>query len=162
MYQPFKIPIKWDVSTMLASFRPKSTPRHRLSRFVTKEAIARLLKIKVEQIYRFECWAHILYVHAKGMSRFVSYADFPPVLGVESPSGLDFGYWKRRIASQKERHAPDFWVDFYADRFHQAVSVVELFEWGEMVGVIKLMLGAIGLESLRKVYAQEKSLLEHF
>ncbi|MEG5001704.1 hypothetical protein [Microcoleus sp. B4-D4] len=147
---------------MLASFRPKSTPRHRLSRFVTKEAIARLLKIKIEQIYRFECWAHILYVHAKGMSRFVSYADFPPVLGVESPSGLDFGYWKRRIASQKERNAPDFWVDFYAEKFHKAVSVAELFEWGEMVGVIKLMLSRIAVESLRKVYAQEKSLLEHF
>jgi hypothetical protein len=81
---------------------------------------------------------------------------------VESPSGLDFGYWKRRWASQKQRHAPDFWVDFYADRFHKAVSVSELLEWGELVGVIKLMLGAIGLESLRKVYAQEKSLLEHF
>ncbi len=147
---------------MLASFRPKSTPRHRLSRFVTKEAIARLLKIAVEQIYRFECWAHILYVHAQGMSRFVSYADFPPVVGVESPSGLDFGYWKRRMASLKERYAPDFWVDFYAERFREAVSVAELLEWGELVGVVKLMLGAIGLESLRKVYAQEKSLLEHF
>ncbi len=147
---------------MLASFRPKSTPRHRLSRFVTKEAIARLLKIKVEQIYRFECWAHILYVHAQGMSRFVSYADFPPVVGVESPSGLDFGYWKRRMASLKERYAPDFWVEFYADKFREAVSVAELLEWGELVGVVKLMLGAIGLESLRKVYAQEKSLLEHF
>jgi hypothetical protein len=101
-------------------------------------------------------------VHAKGMSRFVSYADFPPVLGVESPSGLDFGYWKRRIASQKERHAPDFWVDFYADRFHKAVCVSELLEWGELVGVIKFMLRSIAVESLRKVYAQEKSLLEHF
>jgi len=28
--------------------------------------------------------------------------------------------------------------------------------------VIKLMLSAIGLESLRKVYAQEKYVLEHF
>jgi hypothetical protein len=53
-------------------------------------------------------------------------------------------------------------VDFYADRFQKAVCVSELLEWGELVGVIKLMLGAIGLESLRKVYAQEKSLLEHF
>lgn len=147
---------------MLASFRPKSTPRHRLSRFVTKEAIARLLKIAVEQIYRFECWAHILYVHAQGMSRFVSYADFPPVVGVESPSGLDFGYWKRRMASLKERYAPDFWVDFYAVKFREAVSVAELLEWGELVGAIKLMLSAIALESLRKVYVQEKHLLEHF
>ncbi|WP_293331327.1 hypothetical protein [Microcoleus sp. CAWBG58] len=147
---------------MLASFRPKSTPRHRLSRFVTKEAIARLLKIAVEQIYRFECWAHILYVHAQGMSRFVSYADFGPVVGVESPSGLDFGYWKRRMASQKQRYAPDFWVDFYAEKFREAVSVAELLEWGELVGAIKLMLSAIALESLRKVYAQEKHLLEHF
>jgi len=147
---------------MLTKFSRKSTPRNRLSRFVTKEAIARLLKIKVEQIYRFECWAHILYVHAEGMSRFVSYADLPPVVGEEAPSGVDFGYWKRRMASQKERYAPDFWVDFYADKFHQAVCVSELLEWGELVGAIKLMLSAIALESLRKVYAQEKSLLEHF
>ncbi|TAE98064.1 MAG: hypothetical protein EAZ78_24830 [Oscillatoriales cyanobacterium] len=147
---------------MLTKFSRKSTPRNRLSRFVTKEAIARLLKIKVEQIYRFECWAHILYVHAQGMSRFVSYADFPPVVGEEAPSGVDFGYWKRRMASLKERYAPDFWVDFYGDKFREAVSVAELLEWGELVGVIKLMLSAIGLESLRKVYAQEKYLLEHF
>lgn len=147
---------------MLASFRPKSTPRHRLSRFVTKEAIARLLKIAVEQIYRIECWAHILYVHARGMSRFVSYADFPPVVGVESPSGLDFGYWKRRRMNQKQRFAPDFWVDFYAEKFRKAISVVQLFDWGKLVGEIKLMLSAIDLESLRKVYAQEKYLLEHF
>ncbi|MGB8688895.1 MAG: hypothetical protein WCD53_16375, partial [Microcoleus sp.] len=92
----------------------------------------------------------------------VSYADFPPVLGVESPSGLDFGYWKRRMASLKERYAPDFWVDFYGDKFREAVSVSELLEWGELVGVVKWMLSAIGLESLRKVYAQEKSLLENF
>lgn len=101
-------------------------------------------------------------MHAQGMSRFVSYADLPPILGVESPKGLDFGYWKRRMASLKERFAPDFWVDFYGDKFHQAVSVAELLEWGELVGAIKLMLSAIALESLRKVYAQEKHLLEHF
>lgn len=162
MYQLSEIFINWDVRTMLTKFSRKSTPRNRLSRFVTKEAIARLLKIKVEQIYRFECWAHILYVHAQGMSRFVSYADFPPVLGVESPAGLDFGYWKRRMASVKQRYAPDFWVDFYGEKFQKAVSVAELLEWGELVGVIKLMLSAIDLESLRKIYAQEKSLLEHF
>jgi hypothetical protein len=66
------------------------------------------------------------------------------------------------MASLKERYAPNFWVDFYADKFHKAVSVAEFLEWGELVGVVKLMLSAIGLESLRKVYAQEKSLLEHF
>ncbi|XZO04059.1 MAG: hypothetical protein ACM65L_10200 [Microcoleus sp.] len=147
---------------MLTKFSRKSTPRNKLSRFVTKESIARLLKIKVEQIYRFECWAHILYVHAQGMSRFVSYADLPPVVGVESPSGLDFGYWKRRMASLKERYAPNFWVEFYADKFREAVSVAELLEWGELVGVVKLMLSRIAVESLRKVYAQEKYLLEHF
>jgi hypothetical protein len=54
-------------------------------------------------------FANLCYVHAQGMSRFVSYADFPPV-----------------------------------------------------VGAIKLMLSAIDLELLRKVYGQEKSLLEHF
>ena len=66
------------------------------------------------------------------------------------------------MASLKERYAPDFWVDFYGEKFREAVSVVELLEWRELVGVIKLMLGAIVLESLRKVYAQEKYLLEHF
>ncbi|NJK69403.1 MAG: hypothetical protein HC786_26005 [Richelia sp. CSU_2_1] len=147
---------------MLASFRPKSTPAHRLSRFVTKEALARLLKIKVEQIYRIERWRHILYVHATGMSRFVSYADLPPILGVESPAGLDFAFWKRRLANKKEKYAPHFWVDFYAEKFRKAISVVQLFEWGKLLGAIKLMLSAIELESLRQVYAQEKYLLEHF
>ena len=147
---------------MVANFSPKSTPVHPLSRFATKEAIARLLKIKVEQIYRIERWRHILYVHAQGMSRFVSYADLPPILGVESPKGVDFGYWKRRMASKKQRNAPDFWVDFYAEKFHQAVSVPELFDWGKLVGLIKFMLPQISVESLRNVYAQEKYVLEHF
>jgi hypothetical protein len=147
---------------MLASFRPKSTPAHRLSRFVTKEAVARLLKIAAEQIYRIERWRHILYVHAQGMSRFVSYADLPPILGVESPAALDFAFWKRRMARKQEQHAPNFWVGFYAEKFQKAVSVPELFEWGKLVGAIKFVLSAIELESLRNVYAQEKHLLEHF
>jgi hypothetical protein len=73
------------------------------------------------------------------VSRFVSYADLPPILGVESPAGLDFAFWKRRLARKKEQYAPYFWVDFYADKFHQAVSVHELFEWGKLVGVIKFV-----------------------
>jgi hypothetical protein len=133
-----------------------------LSQFATKESIARLLKINVEQIYRIERWWHILYVHAQGMSRFVSYADLPPILRVESPKSLDFGYWKRRRISKKERNAPDFWVDFYGQKFHQAVSVPELFDRGRLVGVIKFMLPKIAVESLRNVCAQEKYVLEHF
>jgi hypothetical protein len=112
-------------------------------------------------------YLHWVRDRSAGWARFAARSEqlrslFPPVLGVESPSGLDFGYWKRRRMNQKQRFAPNFWVDFYAEKFRKVISVVQLFDWGKLVGELKLMLSAIDLESLRKIYAQEKYLLEHF
>jgi hypothetical protein len=53
-----------------------------LSRFVTKEAVAKVLKVKPEQIREIRCWAYVIHVVGVGLSRFVSYADMPPILGV--------------------------------------------------------------------------------
>src|SRR6476469_8533299 len=46
------------------------------SRFVTEETVALLFNISPEQIYRIDCCHNVVYVHAKGLSRFVSSADF--------------------------------------------------------------------------------------
>ncbi len=87
---------------------------HQLLRFVTEETVAFLFKITVEQIYRIECWQHVVYVHAKGVSRFVSYADFPPVITAEKPDPKDFIYWRKRWVKKFKRIvAPEFWVSFY-------------------------------------------------
>jgi hypothetical protein len=61
----------------------KSSVLHPLVRFVTEETAAMLFNLKPDEIYRIDCWQHVVYVHGKGVSKFVSYADFPPILGVE-------------------------------------------------------------------------------
>lgn len=75
---------------MLATLKPRSLPLHRLTRFVTKEAIARLLKTHPDQIWEVRRWAYVLLVVGKGISRFVSYADLPPIPNVAPPEGRDF------------------------------------------------------------------------
>jgi len=55
----------------------KSPVLHPLVRFVTEETAALLFNLKPEEIYRIDCWRHVVYVHGKGVSKFVSYADFP-------------------------------------------------------------------------------------
>lgn len=63
---------------MVSSSQPESKPIHPQARFVTTEAIALLLQLKPEQIYRIDCWQYVIHVVAKGISTFVSYADLPP------------------------------------------------------------------------------------
>ncbi len=48
---------------------------HPLLRFVTKETVAFLFKIEVEQIYRIECWQHVVYVHAEGVNNMLPAFD---------------------------------------------------------------------------------------
>ena len=55
-----------------------------------------MFDLAVEEIYSVERWAHIVYVRGRGVSRFVSYADFPPRLGVAPPTDKDFALWRRR------------------------------------------------------------------
>ena len=49
----------------------KSSEIHPLARFVTEEAVCLKFNIKFEDIYIVECWQYIVYVHAKGVSKFV-------------------------------------------------------------------------------------------
>jgi hypothetical protein len=144
-----------ELHIMIASFKPKSIGWHPLCRFVTKNAIARLLKVPVKHIYHVRLWFRVILVVGKGISRFVSYADLPPILGVDVPQGRDYFYWQRRWPG---KYAPDFWSEFYADRFQQATSMDRLFAWAKLVGLIKYLLTPEGLESLRSLYRQKKAI----
>src|SRR6476469_581794 len=102
---------------MIASYQLKSSTfacskiihqspiMHPLERFVTEETVALLFNISAEEIYRIECCRYMVYVHAKGISRFVSYADFPPIVGVNAIAPQDFGRWYKRW---KSKQAPAF------------------------------------------------------
>ena len=81
---------------MLTTSQLNSKPLHRLARFVTEEAAAIMFNLQQDEIYLVERWAYVVYVHGKGVSRFVSYADFPPILTVAPPIDKDFVYWRRR------------------------------------------------------------------
>lgn len=148
---------------MLTTSAPNSNPLHRLARFVSKEAAAVMFNIQQTEIYKVERWANIVYVHAKGISRFVSYADFPPNLAVASPTDKDFSYWRRRWKKrqqeQQKRQAPPFWVDFFARQFQAASSIANLRTWGELLGTIKFSFGEASLQSLRASYSDRQLLL---
>ena len=137
----------------------KSPILHPLARFVTEETVALLFNISVDEIYRIECCRYMVYVHAKHISRFVSYADFPPIVGVNEPTLQDFGRWYKRW---KSKLAPVFWTKFYTHHFKQAVSVDSLWEWGLLVAKVKSAISGAGLQQLRDVYAAEKDLMEKF
>ncbi|WP_045055868.1 hypothetical protein [Aliterella atlantica] len=148
---------------MLTTSEPKSNPLHRLARFVSTEAAAVMFDIQQAEIYRVERWANIVYVHAKGISRFVSYADFPPSLAVASPTDKDFSYWRRRWKKrqqeQQKRQAPPFWIEFFARKLDSAISIVDLRTWGELIGTIKFSFREDSLQLLRASYSDRQFLL---
>ncbi len=119
---------------MLTNFQPRALPLHRLTRFVTKEAIARLLKIQPDHIWEIQRWAYVILVVGKGFSRFVSYADLPPVPHVALPDVPDILCWLRRW---KEKRSPRFWVEFYAEQIQETFAAEELLAWGKLVNRIK-------------------------
>lgn len=92
-------------------------------------------------------------MHAKGISRFVSYADFPPILGVELPKPQDFGRWYKRWKGKK---APDFWTQFYAHQFKNAREASQQLAWGKLVAEVKSLFLPTALQQLRDVWAYEK------
>lgn len=142
---------------MVATPEPKAKSAHPLSRFVSAEAIALHLQMQPEDIYRIDCWRYVIHVVGKGLSTFVSYADLPPILGVKSPTAEDINCWRKRWKSNKFK-APDFWKEFYAQKFRKAPYLEKLHSWGELVAKIKFGLSEAALEWLRIVYAQEKEL----
>jgi hypothetical protein len=151
---------------MISTLQPSSKPIHPLARFVNKITAALLFNLKPQQIKRVECWRYVVYVHGEGVSCFVSYADFPPVLEVEPPSNIDFIYWRKRWKKtqnpEKRKQAPDFWLKFFAYQFQHTASVTQLFNWGKLVNLVKSLLSEAILDNLREVYRQEKWVLENF
>jgi len=139
---------------MIPTSQPLSP--HRLARFVTKETAALIFHLKPEQIYRIECWKNVVYVHGKGISKFISYADFPPILGVEVPTEADFSYWHKRWKKTqkpgKRNYAPSFWLQFFVYRFEQTASLTELYQWGELLAFVKFAFSIATLEQLRDQY----------
>jgi hypothetical protein len=146
---------------MLSTPEPESRAVHPLARFVTKEAIALLLNRKPEEIYRIDCWRHVIHVVGKGVSRFVSYADIPPILGVEPPKPEDFVCWRKRWRNNKFK-APKFWAEFYKQKFKLALSLPEMYKWGELVGLVKFAFCEAAVESLRNVYTEERYWMDKF
>ena len=141
----------------------KSSEIHPLARFVTEEAVCLKFKIKFEDIYVVECWQYVVYVHGKGLSKFVSYADFPPVIGVTPPTTSETTKWRRRWLKQNSfiysKQAPIWWARFFAIQFKQALSDKVLYEWGKLINSIKFAFNEEILQLLRNCYRHNKELL---
>jgi hypothetical protein len=164
-----------DASTMVSSFKPKaiairpskivhkSPIIHPTARFVTEEAVSLMFNISLEDIYTVECWRFIVYIHGKGVSKFVSYADFPPIVGVEPPTVLEMVKWRKRWRKQLDashkKQAPQWWADFFAHEFLQALSEAILYSWGQLIALIKFAFDEETLQQLRENYRQDKVLL---
>ncbi|MBD0346745.1 MAG: hypothetical protein ICV63_18350 [Coleofasciculus sp. Co-bin14] len=146
---------------MLSTPHPEARAIHRLARFVTKEALALLLNLKPHEIYRIDCWRHVIHVVGKGVSTFVSYADIPPILDVEPPAQEDFACWRKRWKKNKYK-APKFWEEFYKQKFKLALSLPEMYKWGELVSAIKFALSEAAVQLLRSVYQQERYWMDKF
>ena len=132
---------------------------HPLARFVTEEAIALLLNIPVGEIKDIRCWRHMILVVAEHMVKFVSYADLPPILEVEPPTNQDFTIWRKRWKRSNTKQAPDFWKDFYAEKFRFAGSRERLYAWGRLVGSIKFAMSNEWLELLRNLFKEVRVLV---
>ncbi|MEM9927681.1 MAG: hypothetical protein AAF915_28805 [Cyanobacteria bacterium P01_D01_bin.50] len=141
----------------------KSSEIHPLARFVTEEAVCLKFNIKFEDIYIVECWQYIVYVHAKGVSKFVSYADFPPVIGVKPPSASEMAKWCRRWLKQHDfvnrKQAPKWWAQFFINQFEKAPWENFLYDWGKLIRLIKFAFNEETLQKLRESYRQNKALL---
>lgn len=151
-----------EALTMITTQQAEATTVHPLARFVTKEAIALHLKIEANQIKEIRCWPYVILVVAEGLSKFVSYADLPPTVEVDPPTNQDFVRWRKRWKKNEHKLAPKFWVEFYAQKFWQALSVGELYTWGQMVRVIKFALSQTAVQALRSVYLDVKYALQPF
>lgn len=120
---------------------------HPLARFVTVDAIALLLNLKPQEIYRIDCWRYVIHVVGKGVSTFVSYADIPPILGVNPPTPGDIHCWRKRWRKNKYK-APKFWVEFYTQKLKLAPSLSQRQRWGELVAMIRFALSEATVELL--------------
>ncbi|MBD2040667.1 hypothetical protein [Microcoleus sp. FACHB-672] len=136
----------------------EATVAHALYRFVSAEAIALLLNIKPEKILKIRCWAHVILVVGKGFSRFVSYADLPPIVGVKPPTPQDYLRWRKRW--QKNNYqAPAFWGEFYTQKLRQTRRFSQLHAWLRLIEAIKSLLPASAVRELQSIYTQQNGYL---
>lgn len=141
----------------------KSPILHPLARFVTEQTVALMFNLQLEQIYQIQCWRYVVYVHAQGISQFVSYADFPAILEVEPPKAEDFGRWRQRwYRSRHSQKAPEFWTKFYQFQFHYATSCKQLYQWGQLVGLVKTAIAPSAIERLRQAYREEQEIWDNW
>ena len=131
----------------------KSPILHPLARFITEETAALIFNLVVDDIYRITCLRYVVHVHGKSLSRFVSYADFAPILAVNPPTAADFTFWHKRW---RKKSAAQLWQKFYSHQFKYSLSLIELFEWGKLVNLVKSLLSETILQNLREVYIQKK------
>ncbi|MEC4815625.1 MAG: hypothetical protein SAK29_20460 [Scytonema sp. PMC 1069.18] len=134
----------------------KSPILHPLARFVTEEAVCLMFNIKLEDIYVVQCWRYVVYVHAKGLSKFVSYADFPPILGVQPPTPAEFLKWRKRWRKNSDptqrQQAPKWWAKFFINEFSLALSESVLWCWGNLLYSIKFAFSETTLRELGESY----------
>ena len=144
----------------------KSSEIHPLARFVTEEAVCLKFNIKFEDIYIVECWQYIVYVHAKGVSKFVSYADFPPVIGVKPPSASEMAKWCRRWLKKHDfvnrKQAPKWWAQFFINQFETAPWENFLYDWGKLIRLIKFAFNEETLQELRESCRQARGIARGF
>ncbi|MEC4817188.1 MAG: hypothetical protein SAK29_28550 [Scytonema sp. PMC 1069.18] len=143
---------------MIAIIKQESQDVHPLARFVTIEAVARLLNIEATRIKEIRLWRHMILVVAQGLSRFVSYADIPPILGVEPPTEAEMITWRKRWRKLKQKYAPDFWLKFYIRKFNQSSSLEDLRNWGQLIALIKFAFSEADIQALRISYLKKRGM----
>lgn len=145
---------------MKKSIKNKSTSAHPLGRFVTREALGLHLGLKSDNIYKISCWRYVIHVVGKSKSRFVSYADMPPVIGVEPPRKSDFAKWRKRIKARKQKYVPKFWAQFYIKKIAEANSLQTLISWENLVKQCRSLMSIECISKIDRALAEEKSRLD--
>jgi hypothetical protein len=126
---------------LLAPPKPVVLVTNPQSRFVTKTAVAMHLKRSVDEIYKVNCWRYVVHVVGKKTSTFVSYADLPPIIGVDLPNHRDVRAWRKRW-KRYDHTAPLFWQSFYAEKLRQVTTMEELQAWEEVLSYVEFGLPA--------------------
>ncbi|BAZ42860.1 hypothetical protein NIES4101_88300 [Calothrix sp. NIES-4101] len=116
----------------------KSPFLHPLARFVTEEAVAIMFGIEIDQIERIDCYSYMVYIHATNVSRFVSYADFPPPPSTGTQFSQVFWRWRRRWRRRwNSKYAPEWWQNFYIEQIQKTFSDDDFLEWCKVLILIK-------------------------
>ena len=149
---------------MIATKKQNTNSIRRLARFVTEETAAQMFHLHRQQIYSVRCWPNVVYVHGEGLSRFVSYADFPPMADTLPPTKEDCYYWHRRWKKtqppEQRKKAPEFWVQFFRTKFQHAIGIFDLYEWGKLYNSLKTVFSPASFQELRQIFYQRKWALE--